>query len=279
MKKFVVIQTDFGTDNISVSTMKGVCKIVDPSLEIFDSCHAITPFDVLAASDGLCYTIPFWPSDTVFVSVVDPGVGTSRRACVAMLENGSFVVTPDNGTLTYVKERLGIKAVREIDESVNRFPTTRDIHIFHGRDLFSYTAARLASGIIDFEGVGPEYPVSEIVMAPYVRPCKKKDSLSGMIIEATEHFGLLGTNIPFGWLSEIGINYGDKTQVTICHCDKVVYDKIIPLEKSFGFVPLGSDLVFSGETSTIQIATNQGNIVLDNNLKTGIEWTFTIKKA
>ncbi len=279
MKKFIVMQTDFGTDNISVSTMKGVCKITDPALEVFDSCHAIRPFDVLAASDGLCYTIPFWPEGTVFVSVVDPGVGTSRRACVALLNNGSFVVTPDNGSLTYVKERIGVKAVREIDETVNRFPTTKDIHIFHGRDLFSYTAARLASGIIDFAGVGKEYPVSEIVMADYVHPEKGSDYLYGMIVEATEHFGLLGTNIPFKWLSDIGMEYGSKALVELRYKDKILYSKILPLEKSFGFVPVGEDLIFSGELATIQIATNQGNIVKDYKLDYGPDWTFKLKKV
>lgn len=115
MKRAVVLQTDFGEGNVSVSTMKGVCRIVDPTLEVFDSTHSVRPFDVLKASDALFYVIPFWPAGTVFVSVVDPGVGTSRKSCVALLENGSYVVTPDNGTLTYMKDRIGIKQVRQID--------------------------------------------------------------------------------------------------------------------------------------------------------------------
>jgi len=156
MKHAVVMQTDFGTDNLSVSTMKGVCRQICPELDLFDSTHAIRTFDVLAASDALVYTIPFWPEETVFVSVVDPGVGTARKSCVAKLKNGSYIVTPDNGTLTYVKEQIGIVAVREIDETVNRYPTTRDVHIFHGRDVYAYCAGRLAAGVIDFEGVGPE---------------------------------------------------------------------------------------------------------------------------
>ena len=202
MKSALVMQTDFGVDNLSVATMRGVAMIVDPELRVFDATHAINQFDVLAASDALIYTIPFWPEGTVFVSVVDPGVGTARKSCVAKLSNGSYIVTPDNGTLTYVKERIGIVAVREIDESVNRYPTTRNIHIFHGRDVYAYCGARLATGVIDFEGVGPEYSVDDIVMAPYVHPEKQENAVYGMIIEATEHFGLVGTNIPFEWLKE-----------------------------------------------------------------------------
>ena len=86
-------------------------------------------------------------------SVVDPGVGTNRRACVARTSNGYFIVTPDNGSLTHVKTVFGIDEVREIDETINRLRGmgTDDVSVFHGRDLFSYCAARFASGKITFE--------------------------------------------------------------------------------------------------------------------------------
>ena len=251
MKSALVMQTDFGVDNLSVATMRGVAMIVDPELRVFDATHAINQFDVLAASDALIYTIPFWPEGTVFVSVVDPGVGTARKSCVAKLSNGSYIVTPDNGTLTYVKEHIGIAAVREIDESVNRYPTTRNIHIFHGRDVYAYCGARLAAGVIDFEGVGPEYSVDDIVMAPYVHPEKQENAVYGMIIEATEHFGLVGTNIPFEWLKEQGMEYGDNVRLTIKHNDEVILDEEVALAKSFGFVPLNAKLVFSSETACV----------------------------
>lgn len=279
MKPAVVMQTDFGVDNLSVSTMKGVCRRICPELDLFDATHAIRPFDVLAASDALVYTIPFWPAGTVFVSVVDPGVGTARRSCVAKLKNGCYLVTPDNGTLTYVKEQIGIEAVREIDETVNRYPTTRNVHIFHGRDVYAYCAGRLAAGVIDFEGVGPEYPVEDIVMAPYIRPTSENGVVSGMINEATEHFGLVGTNIPFPWLAENGMEYGCKVHVTIEHVGQIVYDEVIPLEKSFGYVEKGAALLLSSETSTVMLAKNLGNIVADYGLDYGAEWKLTVRKA
>lgn len=162
MRPFVVMQTDFGVGG--GGAMYGVCKTVDPDLGVYDLSHVIPKFNVEAASKSLVSVIPYWPVGTVFVSVVDPGVGTSRRACVAKTSNGYYVVTPDNGTLMLLKKEFGIDAVREIDETVNRLKGTEKTSIFHGRDLFAYCAARLASGVIDFEGVGPEYPVEEIVL-------------------------------------------------------------------------------------------------------------------
>lgn len=279
MKRAVVLQTDFGEGNVSVSTMKGVCRIVDPTLEVFDSTHSVRPFDVLKASDALFYVIPFWPAGTVFVSVVDPGVGTSRKSCVALLENGSYVVTPDNGTLTYMKDRLGIKQVRQIDETTNRYPTTRDVHIFHGRDVYAYTAARLAGGVIDYEGVGPEYPVSQIVEAPYVKPQKLPDGVYGMIADSSVHFGLVTTNIPFRWLAECGMEYGDNVKIRIEHAGGCVLEEIVPIAKSFGFVPEGSDLVYNSETSMIEVATNRRNMVVERNLGDGADWTLAVRKA
>lgn len=279
MKRAVVLQTDFGEGNVSVSTMKGVCRIVDPTLEVFDSTHSVRPFDVLKASDALFYVIPFWPAGTVFVSVVDPGVGTSRKSCVALLENGSYVVTPDNGTLTYIKDRLGIKQVRQIDETTNRYPTTRDVHIFHGRDVYAYTAARLAGGVIDYEGVGPEYPVSQIVEAPYVKPRKLADEVYGMIADSSVHFGLVTTNIPFRWLAECGMEYGDNVKIRIEHAGGCVLEEIVPIAKSFGFVPEGSDLVYNSETSMIEVATNRRNMVVERNLGDGADWTLRVRKV
>ena len=179
-KPILVFQTDFTYAEGAVSSMYGVVKSVDRELEIFDGTHQLPQYDTWSASYRLYQSLQFWPKGTIYVSVVDPGVGTKRRACVAKTVDGYYVVSPDNGSLTHLKKFIGIEAVREIDESVNRLrgKGTEGVAIFHGRDLFGYTAARLASGIIDFEGVGPEYPVEEIVehpiYAPEVAPGKVK---------------------------------------------------------------------------------------------------------
>jgi S-adenosylmethionine hydrolase len=280
MKKLtLVMQTDFGPD-IAVCAMKGVCHSVDPDLQIYDGTHHIRQFDVLTASNSLIYYIPYWPQDTVFISVVDPGVGTKRRSCVARLKSGHFVVTPDNGTLTYLKQHIGIEEIRAINERVNRLPASENVHIFHGRDVYAYCAARLAAGIITFEQVGPAYPVEEVVEIAYPKPTVAEDgSISGMVNHAYEHFGLLSTNIPFEWLAENGMNYGDSVKVTILHCDNIVYDQVLPLQRTFGEVAIGETIVLSTETRTVMVATNQGNFVTDHNIGYGADWRFEIRKA
>lgn len=275
----VIIQTDFGTGSVSVSAMHGVCAVVHPDLRVDDGNNAVKQFDVLSASDSLMYLLPYWPQGSVFVSVVDPGVGTSRRSCVALLKNGQYVVTPDNGTLTYIKERIGIEAVREIDESVNRMPGSEDVHIFHGRDVYAYCAARLAAGIIDFEGVGPEYPVDEVVEVPYLKPGKEGGAVFGMINEADPYYGLIDTNIPFGWLSESGMVYGDTVTVTVENNGEKVLELPLKLEKTFGCVPVGDPLIFSSEMRTVMMAINQGNAAETYGIGDGTSWKFTVRKG
>ena len=276
---YLVIQTDFGTGSLSVSAMHGVCAMVDPDLKVADGNNSVDQFNVLDASESLMYLLPYWPKGTVFVSVIDPGVGTARKSCVAKLKDGQYVVTPDNGTLTYIKERIGIESVREIDEKVNRLKGSEGINIFHGRDVYAYCGARLAAGIIDFEGVGPEYPVSEIVEAPYIKPEKTDSQVSGMINEAGEHFGLVGTNIPFEWLEELGMVYGDNVNVTIMNGDTTVFENTIPLAKSFGFVSIGQTLLLSSETRTVMMAVNQGNAVTDFGIGFGPKWKMIVRKG
>ena len=198
MKPILVFQTDFTYAEGAVSSMYGVVKTVDRELEIFDGTHEIPQFDTWSASYRLYQSVRFWPEGTIYVSVVDPGVGTSRRACVAKTKDGYYIVTPDNGSLTHYKKWVGIEAVREIDESVNRLrgKGTEEVAIFHGRDLFGYTAARLASGIIDFEGVGPEYPVEEIVELPILEPTVTEGRAEGIFEIEDPNFGNLWTNIP-----------------------------------------------------------------------------------
>ena len=128
-KPILVFQTDFTYKEGAVSAMYGVVKTVDRELEIFDGTHELPQYDVWSASYRLLQCLPFWPKGTIYVSVVDPGVGTFRRACIAKTENGYYVVTPDNGTLTHVKNEFGIVEVREIDESINRLRSTRGVSV------------------------------------------------------------------------------------------------------------------------------------------------------
>ncbi|MBR5755905.1 MAG: SAM-dependent chlorinase/fluorinase [Erysipelotrichaceae bacterium] len=160
---YVLMQTDFG--GIS-GAMIGVCKMVDRDLHIYQISNTVPKFDIKKAAENLVEVIPFWPEGTVFVSVVDPGVGTDRKASVARLDNGSYVVSPDNGIFDLIDRELKIEEIREIDQNVNRYKGnewSNKSDIFHGRDVFSYCGARLASGVITYEEVGPAYDLNEMI--------------------------------------------------------------------------------------------------------------------
>lgn len=278
MKPFIVMQTDFGK-GISTSTMDGVIVGVDPELRTYDSNHGVRPFDTYEASFSLFYVVNFWPAGTVFVSVVDPGVGTSRRACVAKLKNGSYVITPDNGSLTHMKEQIGIVEVREIDETRHRLPGTGKVNIFHGRDLFAYTAAKLASGKITYEEVGATYPVEEIIVHKSLPVEVKGDVISGMLETADRHFGLICTNIPCEVFEQEGIAYGQWLKTTVCCEGTVIYAGTIPYEKSFGYVAPGEALAMISETQQIQISKNLGNLSEEYGLGTGNQWSISFQKV
>ncbi len=164
--KIVVFQSDFGLKDGAVSAMKGVAMGVSPDLKLFDLTHEIPAYNIWEAAYRLEQTVSYWPAGTVFVSVVDPGVGTDRKSVVLKTNTGQFIVTPDNGTLTLVAESAGIAEIREIDEAINRRKGSEKSYTFHGRDVYAYTAARLAAGAITFEQIGKVLP-KEVVNIPY----------------------------------------------------------------------------------------------------------------
>ena len=279
-KPRVVIMTDFGSDNMGTAAMEGVISSIDNELICTNLTHRIAPFNTWQASGALMYVVPFWPAGTVFVSVVDPGVGTSRRASVAKLKNGCYVVTPDNGTLTHMYYKVGIEAIREIDETVNRLKETAGTSIFHGRDLFAYCAGKLAAGVIDFEGVGPEYPVSEVVLHDALfNPKVLPGCAEGVITEAMKHFGNLNTNIPVEAFHDAGFAFGDTVHVTITHDGKAYFDADVLYEKSFGFVDQGEPIVFNGSMLYLGIALNQGHFTNTYQIGDGETWKVRIMKV
>lgn len=277
-KPILVFQTDFTYAEGAVSSMYGVVKCVDRELEIFDGTHQLPQYDTWSASYRLYQSLQFWPKGTIYVSVVDPGVGTSRRACVAKTVDGYYIVTPDNGALTHVKKYIGIEAVREIDESVNRLKSTTGTSVFHGRDLFGYTAARLGSGIIDFEGVGPEYPVSEIVEHEILEPIVKENEINGIFEINDPNFGNLWTNIPLETFNQAGFHYGDQIMVTIAHSGERLYEDRLLFEKSFGFVKPGDAMIYNNELMKVALAVCQGNFSQMHHLDFGPEWTVRFTK-
>lgn len=278
-KPRILLMTDFGSDNMGTAAMEGVISSIDNELICTNLTHRIAPFDTWHASGALMYVVPFWPAGTVFVSVVDPGVGTPRRASVAKLKNGCYVVTPDNGTLTHMYYKVGIEAIREIDENVNRLKGTEGTSIFHGRDLFAYCAGKLAAGVIDFEGVGPEYPVSEVVLHDALyNPDVQAGCACGVITEAMPHFGNLNTNIPIDAFNAAGFQFGETVHVIISHGESVHFDADVLYEKSFGFVGQGEPIVFNGSMLYLGIALNQAHFVNTYKIGAGESWKVRITK-
>src|SRR6188768_1375911 len=150
-KNALVFQSDFGLKDGAVGAMKGVAFGVSDKLRIFDITHEIPPYNIWEASYRLDQTAAYWPVGTVFVSIIDPGVGSDRKSIVLKTKSGHYFVTPDNGTVTLVAAALGIESVREIDETKNRLKRSRSSYTFHGRDVYAYTGARLAAEVISFE--------------------------------------------------------------------------------------------------------------------------------
>ena len=277
-KPILVFQTDFTYAEGAVSSMYGVVKTVDRELEIMDGTHQIPQYDTWSASYRLYQSLPFWPKGTIYVSVVDPGVGTKRRACVARTSDGHYVVSPDNGSLTHLKRYIGIEEVREIDESVNRLKSTRGTSVFHGRDLFGYTAARLAAGIIDFEGVGPAYPVEEIVEHPIAEPKISDGKAEGIFEIKDPNFGNAWTNIPLEDFERAGFSYGDTLHVTICHGGEKIFEKDVLFEKTFGFVAISEPIIYNNELMKVSLAVSQGNFCEKYHVDFGPDWTVTFTK-
>lgn len=280
MKPCIVWQTDFGLKWGAAASMKGVCKQVDPTLECVDITHEIEQYNIMAASRELIYVLPFWPKGTIFVSVVDPGVGTDRKASVALLEDGNYVVTPDNGTLTHIFYEIGIKEIREIDESVNRYPGTEDIAVFHGRDLFAYTAARLAAGVITYEEVGPAYPLEKIVLFEegLLKAQIEGNTVKGFISSVSDPFGSIALNVLSADFRKAGFAHGDVVHVTLAREEKVYFEEDVLYAKSFGFVPVGTAILFDSSTNYIELGINQGNFKEKYQVREGQDFTYRLHK-
>lgn len=276
-KPCILQQNDFGGDG---SVLIGICKSVDPELESYVA-GGLPKFDIPRASASLENKIRYWPDGTVFVSVVDPGVGTSRRACAAKLKDGNYLITPDNGSLTHAFYQVGVEAVREIDETVNRWKGTEEISVFHGRDLFAYTAARLAAGIIGFEGVGPEYPVSEIVLLDeaLVRAHVEEGAVSCVVGGARDPFGSVTFNATIADFARGGFRHGDRVRVLIRRGEETVFDGPVLYHKSFGYVPVGEPILFNSSTGYISIGLNQDSFLRKYPCRAGKEWTAELRRV
>ena len=279
MQAFLVFQSDFGMADGAVSAMKGVAYSVDPSLVISDITHEITPYNIFEASYRLFQTLPYWPTNTVFVSVVDPGVGTSRQSVIARTAGGQYIVTPNNGTLTHIAAFLGITEIRLIEEQKNRLKNSEASYTFYGRDVYAYTGARLAAGLISFEEVGPRLEMDDLVSLDLYGATLKGSSVTGQIDILDVRFGSLWTSIPFETFNALGISFGDYTEVRIFRESSLVYINQITYGRSFADVMVGMPVLYMNSVGHMALAINQGSFARAYNIGTGSSWTIVLSRV
>jgi S-adenosylmethionine hydrolase len=271
----LVLQSDFGIRDGAVAAMKGVAVSVSPELAIHDLTHEIPPYDIWEGALRLVQAAPYWPEGTVFVSVVDPGVGTERKSIVLRSRSGHYFVTPDNGTLTFVAEDLGIAEVREIDEAVNRRAGSEQSYTFHGRDVYAYTGARLAAGIITFEEVGRELP-GRVVAIPYQPAAFQDGMLRGNIPILDVQYGNVWTNIGRETFDRLGLETGELARVRILHSGKEVYKGAIPYHPTFGYAEPGDPVLYLNSLGNVALAINQDSFAARHGIRSGAGWTVEI---
>jgi S-adenosylmethionine hydrolase len=273
--KIVVFQSDFGLKDGAVSAMKGVANGVSTDLKLYDLTHDIPAYNIWEAAYRLEQTVRYWPAGTVFVSVVDPGVGTARKSVVLKTRSGHFIVTPDNGTLTLVAASLGIDEIREIDENVNRRKDSQRSYTFHGRDVYAFTAARLAAGVISFEQVGPLLP-KKVVSIAYQKAVLEGKTIKGDIPVLDVQYGNVWTNIPDTLFNQLKPRYGDMVHVSIFYKNKLVYKGDAPYSETFGDVAGGKPLAYINSLLQLSFALNQGDFAKTYHVASGSEWSISV---
>ena len=251
MPPIVALISDFGTQDHYVGAMKGAVLSVCADAQLVDLVHDLPPHDVEAASFVLASAVEAFPTGTVFLAVVDPGVGTDRRA-LAVEKEGRRFVAPDNGLLTHVLAGEGAAGSRVhaiTNAGLFRYQVSST---FHGRDVFGPVAGHLARGMA-IEEVGP--PAADPVLLPLpAMRVRGDDEWEGEIIHV-DRFGNLITNVGDADLREILDRFdGDPTQVVV-----VVEGAVLPLVATYGHVSEGEPCALLGSSQRLEIAIHGGN--------------------
>lgn len=246
----IVFMSDFGELDDAVAICKGVMKTIAPEVEIIDLTHQVTPYSISEGSRLLVRTAQYYPAGTVFVTVIDPGVGTSRKSIVLKTHRGQYFVLPDNGLITQVADRDGVEGIREITNPRWQLQGSSS-STFHGRDVYSPVAAHLARGE-DWTQVGP-------VQAKFTRlevPQASSDAtgVRGLVVALDGPYGNLVTNVDRESFGRLGYQLGDSVRVTVGSSEVVV-----PFRRTFGEVASGNSLLFIDSRGLVSLAINQGN--------------------
>jgi len=246
----IVFLTDYGTLDDAVAVCKGVMLTIAPDARIVDLTHQVIPYSIADGERYLARATAYFPSGTIFIGVVDPGVGTQRRAVIAKSKRGQYFVVPDNGLLTLIEDRDGIEGVREITNPSWQLPGAIS-STFHGRDIFAPAAAHLARGE-DWTHAGPA--VAHLVRLALQQAALAAGGINGRVVALDGPFGNLVTNVPGALFQSLGFRLGDKVHIKIGDTDYTV-----PYAATFGNVPLGQPLLFIDSSGLVSVAINQGN--------------------
>jgi S-adenosylmethionine hydrolase len=260
----IVFMTDFGVLDDSVAICRGVMYSILPEVRIVDLTHQVTPFSILDGARFLYGATPYYPAGTVFVVVVDPGVGSTRKAIVARSKRGQYFVLPDNGLLTLVEQRDGIEAVHEITNT-DWMIGTKLSSTFHGRDIFSPVGAHLARGE-DWTKVGPEIPVASLVHLELKAARLDPRGVTAEVIATDGPFGNLVTNLDGEDFLKLGYQRGQEIPVKVG--DKEMKMKFV---RTFSDVALGQPLLYIDSRGRLGLAVNQGSFVQTYGVKPPVE--------
>lgn len=253
----VVFMTDFGIVDDSVALCKGVMYGITPNLRIVDLTHQVNAFSIRDGARFLFGTTPYFPSGTVFVVVVDPTVGSTRKAVVVKSKRGQFFVLPDNGLMTMVEQRDGIEAIREITNP-DWMVGAKISSTFHGRDIFSPVGAHIARGD-DWTQVGPS--LKELVRLDLKSATVDDKGLTGEVIALDGPFGNLVTNISAEDFLKLGYERGDKVKVAIAG-----HEVEMPFVRTFSDVPLKHPLLYIDSRGRASFALNQASFAAAYNI-------------
>lgn len=267
-RPIIVFMTDFGTVDDAVPICKGVMLGIVPDARIIDLTHQVTPFSIADGARFLYGATPYYPAGTVFVVVVDPTVGTRRKAIVVKSKRGQYFVLPDNGLMTMVLDRDGLEGAREI--------TNRSWMIgsgisstFHGRDIFSPIGAHLAAGA-DWTQVGPE--LRQLVRLNVSPSRADAAGITGQVFALDGPFGNLITNVSGEEFLKLGYVHGEKVHIKLGDDDMV-----LPFVRTFGDVPVGEPLIFIDSRGRFSLAINQRNFAQIHHIKPPVS-LFIAKK-
>lgn len=254
----IVFMTDFGAANDAVAICKAVIVSIAPDARLMDITHQVTPFQIEEGARFLAGVTPYYPPGTIFLVVVDPGVGTSRKAIIVKSKKNQYFVLPDNGLVTPVIDRDGLASAREITNT-GWMLQPQVSSTFHGRDIFSPAAAHLAAGW-DFSLVGPE--VSELVRLNPRVSVTSDSGIDGDIIALDDPYGSLITDIPGDEFKQLGYNLGDKIVVQL---NKKPYTA--PYVRTFMDVPVGEPLLYIDSRGRVGLALNERSFSEVNKIK------------